>query len=118
MRSADGTGDGEPDSSVTTTGDGEGAGAGAGRGATLITVCEVIGRGGPAGEGIGSGVVARGGETFEGPAGDETITYFIGGAGVESMTLGREGAGDRDARPTPIRARFESSTSRGQGSSV
>ena len=46
----------------------------------------------------------------------DMMTTFAGGAGVESMTLGR--GSTREASPTPIRAKFESSNSRGQGWSV
>jgi hypothetical protein len=43
--------------------------------------------------------------------GDMMATVF-GAAGVASITLG---SGTRDSSPTPIRARFESSNSRGHG---
>jgi hypothetical protein len=61
------------------------------------------------GDGPGPGLI----ETGDGPG--AIITGFAIGAGVASITLV---LGFGDARPTPIRARFESSSSSGQASSV
>jgi len=75
---------------------------------------------GAAGDGPGAIIIFAG-------AGAIGIIFFVGAAGAiitglaeaagdASMTLG--GAGARLSRPTPIRAKFESSRERGHGSSV